>query len=354
MSDDIYLRLRERIDSYAAGYSATPSGMEIKILEKIFTPEEADLYLHMQRKLERVEDIAQRAEQSVEVAEVLLEGMKMKGLLFPLERKGVKYFAAAPFMHGFLEHQAVLGLDHELAKMYEDYMWGGFIPKTRSLRTIPIDVSLDSNKPVMPYDDVKRIIEGKSRIGLLPCACAAKMKVLDSGCKQNLDVCIGFDFYAEYAIDGYGVGRWITQEEALQILKKSEDEGLVHQVGGDSRNVECICNCCSDCCNLLRFFKLIPNPSKFAGSNYFSSLDESLCDQCDLCIERCPMNAITVQEDKLVLNRERCIGCGLCSTACPTEAITLKMKPIDQIKGPPSPERYTFMRSSLDYYNDME
>jgi NAD-dependent dihydropyrimidine dehydrogenase PreA subunit len=354
MNDHIHQRLRERIDSYSVGFSTTPSGIEIKILQKIFSPEEAELYLHMERKLERVEDIAQKAGKTAEEIKVLLDGMKKKGLLFPKKKNGIQYYALAPFMHGFFEHQSVLGLDYELAKMYEDYMWGGFIPKTRSLRTVPIDVSLDSNKTVMPYDDIKKIIDSKNRIGLMPCACAAKMKVLKSGCNQSLNVCIAFDFYAEYAIEEYGVGRWITQEEALQVIRKSEDEGLVHQVGGDNRNVECICNCCTECCNLLRFFTIIPNPAKFAGSNYFSSLDHTLCNLCEICIERCPMNAIKPHNDTLTINLERCIGCGLCTTTCPTEAIMLKMKPADKIKPPPSPDRYTFMRSSLDYDKDVE
>lgn len=354
MDDHIYQRLRECIDSYSVGFSATPAGMEIKILQKTFAPEEAELYLHMKRKLEKVEEIAHRAGKTAEETKTLLEGMMKKGLLFPRKKDGVQYYALAPFMHGFFEHQSVLGLDKELAGLYEDYMWGGFIPKTRSLRTVPIDVSLDSNKAVMPYDDIKKIIDDKSRIGLMPCACAAKMKVLESGCNQPLDVCIAFDYYAEYAIEGYGVGRWITREEAIEVLRKSEDEGLVHQVGGDSRNVECICNCCVDCCNLLRFLKLVPNPAKFAGSNYYSSLDAALCNLCDICIERCPMNAISATNGNLAINQERCIGCGLCTTACPTDAIMLKMKPADKIKPPPSPDRYTFMRSSLDYDKDVE
>jgi electron transport complex protein RnfB len=354
MNDNIYEQLRERIDSYSVGFSATPSGIEINILQKIFTPVEAELYLHMERKLETAEAIARRAGQDKEIVRNILVEMTEKGLTFPRTKAGIKYYAAAPFMHGFFEHHAVKGMDKELAKMYEDYKWGGFIPKTRALRTVPINISLDSHKPVMPYDDVKKIIEGKERIGLFPCACAATMKVLESGCDNPLDVCIAFDYYAEYAIEEFGTGKWITREEALDVLKRSEEAGLVHQVGGDSRNVECICNCCSDCCGALRFFKLLPNPAKFGGSNYFSRLDADLCNYCEICIDRCPMDAITSGSSNVVTNPERCIGCGLCTTTCPTEAITLEMKPENKIKPPPSPDRYTFMRSSLDYDKDVE
>ena len=354
MNDNIYEKLRERIDSYSVGFSATPSGIEIKILQKIFNPVEAEIYLQMERKLETAETIARRVGQDTEIVGDILRGMTAKGLTFPRTKAGVKYYAAAPFMHGFFEHIAVKGMDKELAKMFEDYRWGGFIPKTKTLRTVPINVSIDSHKPVMPYDDVKKIVEGKVRIGLFPCACAAVMKVLETKCDKPFDVCIGFDYYAEYAIEEYGVGRWITREEALDVLRRSEEAGLVHQVGGDRRNVEAICNCCSDCCGILKAFKMLPNPAKYSGSNYISCLDANYCNLCEVCIDRCPMGAIAVGTDSVIINTERCIGCGLCTTTCPTEAITLAMKPEDKIKLPPSPDRYTFMRSSLDYDKDVE
>lgn len=352
--NELYNRLRERIDQRSVGFCTTPSGIEMKILERIFTPEEANIYLNLSKKLEPVKEIALRADADEQGTGLILERMTKKGLTFPKTKNGVKYYAAAPFMHGFFEHQAVTNMDKDLAQMYENYFSGGFIPKTHALRTVPINKDLKAQGPILPYDDVKKIIESKERIGLMPCACASKMKLLESGCKQPINVCIGFDFYAEYAIEELGVGKWITQAEALKLLDETEKAGLVHQTGGDSRNTECICNCCSDCCVSLRMFKFFPQPAKIAGSNYQAKLYEDQCTQCESCISRCPMNAITAGGSGVSINPDRCIGCGLCTSICPSGAIILNTKPEDKIKPPPSPEKYKFMRSSIDFYKDVE
>jgi electron transport complex protein RnfB len=243
-------------------------------------------------------------------------------------------------------------MDRELARMYEDYFHGGFVPKTHALRTVPINQIVDVQSPILPFDDVKKIIESKSKIGLVQCACAARMRMLGSQCKRPQEVCIGFDFYAEYGIEELGVGRWITQQEAIDVIIQSEEAGLVHQTGGNSISTECICNCCPDCCVSLRAFKLFPQPARLAGSNYYAQLNQDECTLCESCVDRCPMNAISVNEDNASIDLDRCLGCGLCTSVCPVEAITLQTK--GKVKPPPSPEKYKFMRPSIDFYRDLE
>lgn len=352
-TDDIYVRLRERIDQYSIGMNATESGKELEILRRLFTAEEARYYLALTRALEPVDVIAGRLGVPAAEAGKALERMCGKGHLFPKRLDGRMFYAAAPFMHGFYEHQVYRrDPDPELPGLIEDYLMGGFFPKSKALRIVPVQVDLSGRKQVLPYDDVRAIVMGKERIGLFECACNHHMKSLGHECGQKAEVCIGFDFYAEYPIE-QGFGRWITREEALKVLEYAAERGLVHQTGGDSRNVECICNCCGDCCGILRMLKRVPNAGRFLSSNYTPVFDSDSCTSCGACADRCPMNAIS-GGDSIEIDRERCIGCGVCATGCPSGAMAMELKPDDKVRRPPSPEKYTFMRSSLDFRADLD
>ncbi len=354
MTQDIYQRLRERLDEYALGFPATKSGVEIKLLQRMFTEKEAEIYLSLSRGLEPANVIAERAGYSVEEATELLESMTAKGATLPTKRDGIRLYSAAPFMHGFYENNAWMQDDKELAELMDAYLLGGFQARGKALRTIPVNASIKDERSVALFDDVIKIIESKERIGVMPCPCNMHMQVLGSECERPREVCIGFDFYAEYCIEGLGMGRWIDREEALEIVKKADAAGLVHQTGGDTMSTECVCNCCPDCCTSLRTIKLYAAPAKIAGSNYHAQLSEDDCTQCETCVGRCPMGALTMGDDALSLNLDRCIGCGLCTTGCPVGAITLVQKDPERLTGPLPPGKAIFMRPSRDFEEDIQ
>ncbi|MDA8141890.1 MAG: 4Fe-4S binding protein [Desulfobacteraceae bacterium] len=353
MSQDIYYQLRKRIDEYALGFPATQSGVEIKILQHLFSEAEADLYLHLSRSLEPMTVIAKRAGRSEAETAAMLEAMTAKGVTFPKILGEKKFYAAAPFMHGFFENNAWMQEDRVLAELMEAYLTKGFVPKGKALRTIPVQASVKEAKSVMPFDDVVKILQSKERIGVMPCPCNKHMQALDRACGRPTEVCIGFDFYAEYCIEGLGVGRWIDRQEAMAILKRADAAGLVHQIGGNSENTECLCNCCPDCCGSLRLIKQMPAPSKVAGSNFFAQLSREDCTSCETCIERCPMGALAMTDEGLSLNSLRCIGCGLCGTGCPAGAIALVQKDAAKPNTLPPPEKAIFMKPSLDFEADI-
>jgi electron transport complex protein RnfB len=98
-----------------------------------------------------------------------------------------------------------------------------------------------------------------------------------------------------------------------------------------------MCNCCGDCCPLLRMAQKYPRPVELILSNYYAVVDATECTGCETCLERCQMGAITINEDEVAeINLDRCIGCGLCVTTCPTEALRLELKPEDQRYTPPA------------------
>ena len=350
MSEDIFQRLRKAIGRYSVTFDATPSGVEIKFLKKLFNEAEAEMYMHLTGNLETPEQIAARAGQDPETAAGTLKRMAEKGLLYPKRDGETYYYAAAPFAHGILEHQ-VHRMDRELAEYYEEYMFAEKIPDDPDklveypLRTLPVKAPIDVSRPIQPYENVKDLILKQDRIAVAKCFCAEHQHLLETGCDKPREVCLMLGFYADYYID-LGMGRRITQEEALDILDMSEAAGLVHQFA-DSHDPGAICNCCPDCCGGLRVLKIIPTAAEIAISNHFAQVATDLCDGCETCVDRCPMNAISLSEDQVAnINLDRCIGCGLCASACPMEALMLVSKPEDARREPPLSG--PFMRSSQD------
>ncbi|MGQ9721180.1 MAG: 4Fe-4S binding protein, partial [Candidatus Jordarchaeum sp.] len=105
---------------------------------------------------------------------------------------------------------------------------------------------------------------------------------------------------------------------------------LVHMTENHQGKVATICNCCSDCCVFFRALKVAELPRAFARSNYVSRVDPDLCTACETCAERCPMEAIAIDE-YAVVDENKCIGCGVCYPTCPNEAIILVRKPEDKV-----------------------
>ena len=178
MSENIYQRLRKAIGQHSAYFEATHSGVEIKFLKKLFSLEEAEMYMHLTGNLETPQQIAARAKQDPETAAGTLKRMAEKGLLFPKREGETYYYAAAPFAHGILEHQ-VHRMDRELAELYEEYMFAEKIPDgpppdpdeevTLPLRTLPVKAPVNVSRPIEPYENVRDLIMSQDRIAVTKC-----------------------------------------------------------------------------------------------------------------------------------------------------------------------------------------
>jgi formate hydrogenlyase subunit 6/NADH:ubiquinone oxidoreductase subunit I len=133
----------------------------------------------------------------------------------------------------------------------------------------------------------------------------------------------------------------ISREEALRIADVCDEAGLVPQPT-NSKKVLAVCNCCGDCCGVLRSLKKLPRPAELVLSNYYAEVDPELCTACETCLGRCQMDAITMEQTAAV-DTDRCIGCGLCVTTCPSEALSLRPKPPDRRREPPEKFMDTMM-----------
>ena len=155
------------------------------------------------------------------------------------------------------------------------------------------------------------------------CPCRTHKK-----CDHPLETCIIFDYTAEFMVER-GFGRYLSVEEALELLEETETAGLVHSTMNTRTRPTLICNCCTCACVLLRGLTQLHNPRTIAKSNFLPVRDDELCNKCRKCVRICPMEANVYHaphdnEPKRILCLEgRCIGCGLCAYHCPNDAVKL-------------------------------
>jgi len=335
VASDVYSKLREQLDQYSIGYPETESGVEIKILKKLFTEDEARMFLNLSLMPEAPQAVAKRLKLYPGHIEELLEGMTRKGLLFCLVKRNEKLYSAIPFIVGIYEYQ-INNIERELAELLEQYMEEGFADRivelTPPLRPIAVHRSINVAWTVAPYEDIRAMIREQKEVAVAKCICRIERRLLNEGCDKPLEVCLSFGSQARHYVE-IGMARPISQEEALKIADLCDEAGLVPQPT-NSKKVLAICNCCGDCCGVLRSLKKLPRPAERVLSNYYAEVDPNLCSACETCVERCQMDAIALEETAAV-DLDRCIGCGLCVTTCPTGAISLLPKPKEKRREPP-------------------
>ncbi|MFH1036053.1 MAG: 4Fe-4S binding protein [Pseudomonadota bacterium] len=327
MDQQAYRKLAQHLDSLPSGFPATEDGVELRILRHLFTPEQAQLAVYLGLKLEPAPAIAQRAGLPLEEVAPRLAEMSRKGLIFSIEAPGrPPVYMAAQFIIGIWEYN-LNNLTPEFNRDMEAYMPHlsrtafGVLPQ---LRTIPVGKSLAAAPEVLAYESVENLIRGQEKILVAPCICRKEHQMKGGGCGKLLEACLVFGWGADY-YERNGLGRAISQEEALAILAKAEEEGLVAQPS-NAQDIVNICLCCGDCCHALANLKSHPAPARIVASPFLAKLDVEACVGCGVCVDRCQMEALSLDDDKAVLNAERCIGCGLCVSTCPSEALSLERK----------------------------
>jgi H+/Na+-translocating ferredoxin:NAD+ oxidoreductase subunit B len=333
MSDDVFERLAAALDRLPNGFPRTESGVEIRILQKIFSPEEAALAGHLTGDLEPVEAIARRAGSPAKEVSRQLFKLARRGIVWMDKQDGKACFRLAPFVVGIYEAQIEL-LDHELAHLVEDYFSGGgaqgiMRPQPALHRVVPAHKAVKSEW-VLPYDDVRALLLSAKAFGVQSCICRLQQEKLGQRCDFPLDMCLNFSQHERTPRPGD-----ISQAEALAILERSEEVGLVHTVSNVMNGVGYVCNCCACCCGILRGITEWGIENSVASANYYAVIEAQFCAGCGNCIERCPVGAISEGEGASAVDRGRCIGCGLCVTGCPNDVARLERKAQAEIVQPP-------------------
>ena len=329
--DTVYENLRDHLDSLPGGYPATDNGVELRILKRLFTSDEAALAQQLTLKFETSQTIAERAGMDHEKVDHMLKDMARKGLIFSIETPNrPPAFMATQFLIGIWEYH-VNDLDREFVKDLEAYfptLAKEALDRLPMLRTIPVGKSIQTRMEILPYEQAEALVKEQKKFLVAPCICRKEHHLKDGGCDKLMDACLIFGWGADY-YERNGLGRMITLEETLDILNKAEADGLVLQPS-NSQDITNICCCCGDCCQILINLKRHPEPAIMASSPFVVEVDQDACTGCETCLDRCQMNALSVEAETVSLDADRCIGCGLCVSTCPDEALTLVRKPDDQ------------------------
>jgi electron transport complex protein RnfB len=339
MRQDCYRELARHLDDLPGGFPPTESGVELRILQRLFSPIEAKLAVHLTLIPEEDRVIAYRAKMDLAETSELLKEMANKGLIFRIFAKnGQTLFMAAQFVIGIWEYH-VNDLDEAFIRDMEAYMPTLFDhtvwEKTPQLRTIPVGRSLTPQLKVMPYEMAEELVSGQKLAVVAPCICRRERHIVGEGCDRPEESCLVFGMGARYYRDN-GLGRVIDHEEVKDILKKADKAGLILQPSNAKKIVN-ICCCCGCCCGILRNIKTVSNPARLVSSPFVAEFAADDCSGCGVCATRCQMDAFHFADDKVYFDAARCIGCGLCVSTCPTQALTLVRKPESvQPQVPPS------------------
>lgn len=334
-----YQLLAERLDALPNGFPPTPDGVELRILAKLFTPGEAALASRLRMTLESPDQIAGRIGGDPAELRLQLKALSRRGLIAAGPVEGGLGFGLMPFVVGFYEMQGPT-MDAELASLFEGY-FQQTLGKALAIeppvhRVIPINESIPVGLEVRPFESAAEIVEAAQSWGVTDCICRKQKNLIGQGCSHSLDVCLTLSAKPG-AFDRASAVRVLTKQEAMQTLRRSAEEGLVHSVSNKQEDLWYICNCCTCSCGVLRGMVELGLANVVAKSAFVNRVDDGLCVLCGDCVERCQFGAIALN-GSLTINQARCTGCGVCTIACQEGALHLELRPEADIPIPPESE----------------
>jgi len=299
--------LANKIGRTKAGTSreAIPFGPEYYALDPIMDDYKAKIAMHLAfREKRSADDVAKASGEPYEKVKEALDYIAWAGVAFVNTVDGVDMYWQDIFVPGHLE---MINNNKELVAKYPQvaeafYYFGskkgpmaaGIMPiGAGPMRVLPIERALDGESKHLSYEEVSYHLNEASIFSVSDCSCRTSREAMDEGCGHlKEEMCIQLDHAAEYYIKT-GRGREITREEAFEIIKRAEDNGLMHSVPNldTPGHTHAICNCCGCGCYAMRLANEFIN-NDIVRSNYKSVIDESKCVACGECVDVCPTNAL--------------------------------------------------------------
>ncbi|MGA2674297.1 MAG: 4Fe-4S dicluster domain-containing protein [Terracidiphilus sp.] len=341
-----YQTLSERLNLFPQG--APPSELLFKILEVLFTRDEAALVALLPIKPFNIAAAARIWKKPAAESQKILESLASKGMLLDMELRGEQIFVLPPPMAGFFEFSMMRignGYDQKLlAELYyqylnveEDFVKNLFAGgETQLGRTFVNEQALagDNTLTVMDYERASEVIRTASHRGVGACYCRHKMQHLGKACDAPMDICMTFAGTAQSLIK-HGIARKVDVREGMDLLDEAREHNLV-QFGENVRDkVAFICNCCGCCCEAMLAAKRFAVLNPIATTNFLPEVNAEKCNGCAKCVAVCPVEAMGLvsacdprkpKRRKARLDESLCLGCGLCVRACPESGIALKAR----------------------------
>ena len=359
-AEDAYRKLRDVI-------MMPKNKRSLEILRMWYSEEDAKVmaagpFKTVQMDKFTIEEYAEKSGLSVDIVKETFERLSPKGLIFwhidykdndkkkymipPLFPGLVEYFIISPhnsidlrraFVKKFHEDES----ESSLVSIVSDFSVFRIIPGLKpkaGTRKIEINGKLEPEKSqVLTYQDVEKIIENAARrednIAVIPCTCRtmAMMMKTSPECEGSIENCLVFGAPATFSVEE-GIGRYIDAEEAMEILRQSEKENLIHTTLNTYEKQSFICNCCTCCCGVLHTALKLDFKEFYQESDWVPVIDDEKCNKCKKCIQACGFNALSFRfgtmedgsDDRIVVREEMCAGCGVCVSNCPQEAMNLK------------------------------
>jgi ferredoxin len=331
--DELYRSLQRHLDHMPVPYPATESGVELRILRQLFTPEEARLALCLSAILEPATTIHRRVRGAMTREQMCeaLDRMAERGSIRKAGgKKGARY-GKSPLVIGIYEAQ-VNRLTPELERDVRAYFDEGYGAALQGVhppqtRIVPVTKSIPVEHAIARYDDLRSFVETTpGPFAAIPCICRQGRELTGQSCRVTKEAhnCLMFGKVAAMMTEK-GIARSVSKEEMLGLLEQADREGLVLEPQ-NTQEPMFVCCCCGCCCGVLTTAKKWPRPADFFQTDFVAQVDGERCSLCGVCATRCQMDAIVADSEPVKVAEERCIGCGLCVTTCPSEAMSLSKK----------------------------
>ncbi len=325
---DVYEQLAQMVDEEdVVGAAQTPA--LLKLIGLYFTPEEAQLALQMRPSSVRLGEIA---------AKTGIGEAKLKKMLWTMADKGIVFIEpgvedplykvvgmAAPGLSetglwGNIRFPYTVELGKALHPVLKEWaeerlakLGFPFAPVWPGVASLPDDA--------LPSENLAEALRGAGHWSIGQCPCRLSHWLADPGnhCGHMLQTCLQTGDLSRWAVE-HGMSRQLTYDEMVEFLKDCNRDGLVHTLNIN----DCVCNCCSDCCAMFHSHRT--GAPAFIPSAFAAQADEDKCNACKTCAERCPVDAIVIDEFAVV-DRDVCLGCGACVPSCKTGAMVLVRRP---------------------------
>ena len=300
------LKLATKISLESLTYTGiTYSDPEYRILEPIVSDDMCEVMMHMRLETPRTaEDIARRAKKSVDFTQTQLDKLVTCGVIRARTVDGAPAYYypiwVPGIMEGILTNREQCDKYPDLGRCFEEYtrrrvgvLAPVMAPGMSFMRVMPVMSAIENNSRTASYDEISTLIDKAEIVSVGPCSCRRARRLMGEGCGHlEEDMCMYLNENARTYIKT-GAHREVSKEEAYQILKRAEDNGLIHEInqapGFDDASA--ICNCCGCSCFALRIGEYFRKPDSLR-SNYVARVDKQNCVACGQCVENCQMNAL--------------------------------------------------------------